>query len=167
MAKTKTVEIQYPNIGLEPKAQAGVVKVLSTLLADEVLLYTKLRKYHWNVVGAEFFQLHAAFEEHYTAIESVIDVVAERIRGYGAVAPGTLSEFSELARLREQPAHNPDARGMVEDLVNDYETLMRYLRADIEMIAEEYQDVGAEDLLTGLLQDHQKQAWMLRSVIGR
>jgi starvation-inducible DNA-binding protein len=163
--KTKATAVTYPNIGLSAEAQAGVVKILNTVLADEFVLYTRLRKYHWNVTGPEFFSLHAVFEKQYTAIEQTIDIVAERIRTYGVFAPGTLDEFKQHARLKEQPGVNPDAQQMVEDIVNDHEAMVRSLREDIETIDDNYDDVGAEDLLTGLMQDHQTQAWMLRSLL--
>lgn len=162
--KTKAA-VTYPNIGLSAEAQAGVVKILSAVLADEFVLYTRLRKYHWNVTGPEFFSLHAVFEKQYTAIEQTIDIVAERIRTYGVFAPGTLEEFKEHARLKEQPGVNPDAQQMVEDIVSDHEAMVRSLREDIEAIDDNFDDVGAEDLLTGLMQDHQTQAWMLRSLL--
>ncbi|HEX2619634.1 MAG TPA: Dps family protein, partial [Phototrophicaceae bacterium] len=163
--KTAKAAEGYPNIGLSAEAQAGVVKILSALLADEFVLYTRLRKYHWNVTGPEFFSLHASFEKQYEAIAEVIDQVAERIRTYGVNSPGTLEEFKQHARLTEQPGVNPDAHQMVLDIVADHEALVRYLREDIETIDDKFDDVGAEDLLTGLMQSHQTNAWMMRSLI--
>ncbi|MCU0495998.1 MAG: DNA starvation/stationary phase protection protein [Anaerolineae bacterium] len=143
----------------------GVAQILCTVLADEVLLYTKLRKFHWNVTGESFFALHEAFEKQYDEVAIIVDEVAERIRVYGAVAPGTLVEFQNMTRLTETPGVNPDARGMVAELVADYEMLIEYLNEDIEEIDDEFDDVGAEDLLTGILRQHQKQLWMLRSFL--
>jgi starvation-inducible DNA-binding protein len=163
--KMATAMGEAHNFGLSSETEQGVVKILSALLADEFILYTKLRKYHWNVTGPEFFTLHEVFERQYTEIAEYVDVVAERIRAYGAIAPGTLEEFRQLARLREQPGVNPDAHQMVQDIVSDHESLVRALRVDIETIDDEYDDVGAEDLLTQLLQDHQKNAWMMRSLL--
>jgi starvation-inducible DNA-binding protein len=153
------------NVGLSSETEQGVVKILNTLLADEFVFYTKLRKYHWNVVGREFLALHEAFEKQYEEVAEYIDTVAERIRAYGVIAPGTLQEFQQLARLQEQPGVNPDARQMVMDVMQDHESLVRSLRADIETIDDEFDDDGAEDLLTGLLQAHQKHAWMMRALL--
>jgi starvation-inducible DNA-binding protein len=153
------------NVGLSSETEQGIVKILNTLLADEFVFYTKLRKYHWNVVGREFLALHEAFEKQYEEIAEYIDTVAERIRAYGVIAPGTLQEFQQLARLQEQPGVNPDARQMVMDVMQDHESLVRSLRADIETIDDEFDDDGAEDLLTGLLQAHQKHAWMMRALL--
>jgi starvation-inducible DNA-binding protein len=138
---------------------------MARVLADEFLLYTKLRKYHWNVTGAQFLELHESFEEQYDALEAVIDSSAERIRQYGAMSIGTLAEFQKHARLSEQPGVNPDARQMVEDIMNDHEAMVRYLRADIEQIDDDYDDLSAEDYLTGVLHLHEKYGWMMRALI--
>lgn len=161
---TKKNTNNQPQIGLSDDVLKGVVEIFNTLLADEHVLYMKLRKYHWNVTGPHFNTLHVAFETQYTALEPIIDEIAERIRQYGVLAPGTLGEMAELARLEEQAGHNPDAATMVAELVADHETLVRHLREDIEK-ADEYDDVSAEDYLTGLLQQHQKFAWLLRATL--
>ncbi|MBZ0296559.1 MAG: DNA starvation/stationary phase protection protein [Anaerolineae bacterium] len=161
-----TKQMQVPELGLKAADQKSVVQVLRTVLADEHLLYIKLRKYHWNVTGPQFFSLHELFEQQYKAIEEIIDEVAERIVQYGADAPGTLQEFQEESRLKEHPGKIPDAHDMVADIVADHEAMVRHLRDDVEVVGEEHEDVGAEDFLTGLLQKHQKQAWMARAMIS-
>lgn len=156
---------ETPNIGLSPQARSGIVEVLSVVLADEYTFYTKLRKYHWNVEGPQFVSLHQIFEEQYTLIETVIDELAERIRQYGAMSPGTLAEFKEHTRLEEKPGHNPDARKMVSDIAADHAAMVRHLREDVSKVGEEMGDVASEDFLTGLLQLHQKQMWMMQALV--
>jgi starvation-inducible DNA-binding protein len=160
--QSKKITPITPDLGLPEKSQENVANILKVVLADESVLYQKLRNYHWNVTGHHFFALHAAFEDEYTAVADVIDEVAERIRQYGVYAPGTMQEFKEHTRLSEQPGVHPDPRTMVANLVADHETMIRNLREDIELIDDNDDDVGAEDLLTGILQQHQKMAWMLR-----
>lgn len=165
MADTKTTsKAIIPDLALSEDIRGGVVEVLQTVLADEFILYTKLRNYHWNVTGTHFRALHLLFEEQYTAIETTIDETAERIRTYGAKAIGTTSEFSKTSRLQEQPGEYPEARQMVANLAADHETMVRNLREDVEKM-DEYDDVAGEDFLTGLLQTHQTMAWMLRSFL--
>lgn len=154
-----------PQIGLPEEAHDGVVRVLQTVLADEHIIYIKLRNYHWNVSGPQFHSLHELFEEQYTAVARFIDETAERIVQYGAVAPGTLAEFQRLSRLEEFPGQLPEPHAMVANIVRDHETLIRHLRDDIETVGSEYKDVGSEDFLTGLLQEHQEQNWMARAMI--
>jgi len=99
-----------PNLGINDKDRAGVVKILNALLADEYVLYTKTRNYHWNVVGPQFNDLHKFFAEQYEAIDDFVDDVAERARTLGGHAVATLSEFAEAARLKEHPGQYPSTR---------------------------------------------------------
>jgi starvation-inducible DNA-binding protein len=161
---TKAADIK-PDLGVSKNQQQDVTNILKIVLADETLLYQKLRNYHWNVIGPQFFALHIAFENQYNEIADVIDEVAERIRQFGVFAPGTMEELLQITRLSEQPGVVPDARTMVANLVADHESMIRNLRGDIEMIDEQDDEVGAEDLLTGILQQHQKMAWMLRATL--
>jgi starvation-inducible DNA-binding protein len=152
-----------PNLGISDKDRAGVVKLLNALLADEYVLYTKTRNYHWNVVGPQFNDLHKFFAEQYEALDDFIDEVAERARTLGGHSVATLAEFQEAARLKEHPAQYPAADEMLENLLADHETLIRQLRADADAAASKYQDMGTNDFLTGLMEKHEKMAWMLRA----
>jgi starvation-inducible DNA-binding protein len=151
-------------LGLDQAASDGIVAILSKVLADEVVLYTKLRKFHWNVTGPNFLPLHELFEDQYDDVADVIDTVAELIRQYGAMAPGTLTEFQKLTRLKEAAGKNPAADAMVAELAADHEALVRHLRADLELIDEDYgDDVASQDVLTSIMEQHMKFAWMLRA----
>jgi starvation-inducible DNA-binding protein len=162
-SKTKKAALPALDLGVAEEQLPGITAILKTLLADEVVLYTRLRNYHWNVNGPHFYPLHQLFEAQYDEVEAIIDDVAERIRQFGVAAPGTLAEFQRMARLKEQPGEVPAAMAMVANLAEDHEALVRFLRQDIETIDDEADEVGVEDLLTGLLQQHQKMAWMLRA----
>jgi starvation-inducible DNA-binding protein len=153
------------NIDLSEEQRAGVVKILNTLLSDEYLLYTKTRNYHWNVTGPQFNDLHKFFEEQYTQLNEIVDQVAERGRTLDGWAFGTMSEFSQHTRLREHPGHYPRAREMIANLVEDHETVIRQLRSDLETCADKYHDMGTNDFLTGLMEQHEKMAWMLRAFL--
>jgi starvation-inducible DNA-binding protein len=136
---------------------------LNNLLADEYVLYTKTRNYHWNVVGPQFNDLHKFFQEQYEALDEMVDEVAERARSVGGKAYGTLAEFSQHSRLKEQPGKQPAAATMVANLQADHEAMVRTLRADLETVMEKHNDAGTNDFLTGLMEKHEKMAWMLRS----
>jgi len=151
------------NIGLSESNRDGVVKILNTVLADEYVPYTKTRNYHWNVVGAQFNDLHKFFQEQYEALDEMVDEVAERARSLGGKAYGTLAEFSQHARLQEHPGQQPAAITMVANLQADHEAMVRTLRADLETALEKHNDAGTNDFLTGLMEKHEKMAWMLRS----
>lgn len=158
-----------PQLGLTEKQREGVVSTLCTVLADSHVLYIKLRKFHWNVKGPQFHALHELFEQQYTSMALAIDEIAERIVQYGVSAPGTMKEFIGMARLKENSTDglSIEADTMVEQIVADHEAVVRSLREDIKTVGEDCEDVGAEDFLTGLLQDHQKFAWMARAMIGK
>lgn len=151
------------NIGLTEAQREGVCRVLQALLADEFVLYTKARNYHWNVIGPQFHDLHKLFEEQYEALSDMVDEVAERIRTLGGVAPGTLEEFRKAARLREEPGVVPPALQMVRNLASDHEAIVRQLRQDIPVVQDQHNDLGTADFLTGLMEKHEKYAWMLRA----
>jgi starvation-inducible DNA-binding protein len=155
-----------PNIGIRDGDRDGVIAILNTLLADEFVLYTKTRNYHWNVTGLQFNDLHKFFETQYEALDEVIDAVAERTRALGGRAFGTLEEFRKHARLTEEPGAVPGARQMLSGLLADHEALTRALRADVDAATERFKDVGTADFLTGLLEQHEKAAWMLRSFLA-
>ena len=124
------------------------------------------RNYHWNVVGPQFNDLHTFFEAQYNALNTVVDDVAERARALDGNAIGTLAEFVEHARLTEHPGQYPPAREMLANLLADHETVIRQLRVDLETSANTYQDAGTNDFLTGLMEQHEKMAWMLRAFLA-
>lgn len=163
MTTGKAVTGTTPDIGLNATNVQGVVALLSRLLADEHVLYMRLRNYHWNVVGMAFGPLHELFKEQYEEIADDIDDIAERIRSLGAPAPGTMTEFLQLATLAERPGELPDDRTMVANLVADHEAIIRHLRRDVRAADEQYDDMGTSDFLTELMQKHEKMAWMLRA----
>jgi starvation-inducible DNA-binding protein len=154
------------NVGLTAEQRQGIVETLNTLLADQHVLYVKTRNYHWNVVGPRFNDLHKFFEEQYTLLAGMIDETAENARQFGGVAAGTMKEFLELSRLKEHPGNIPDENGMLKDLLDDHETVIRALREDIDKADDEYEAADAADFLTAQLEAHNKMAWMLRSFLG-
>jgi starvation-inducible DNA-binding protein len=152
------------NIGLTQNSRQKAIDVLGDVIADQYVLYTKTRNYHWNVTGEDFSQYHKLFEEQYSAIDEDIDDVAERIRALGGKTPATLSEFLKSATLKEHPSKYPSAKTMIANLLADHETVIRNLRKGIE-ICGKADDAGTEDFLTQLMEKHEKTAWMLRATL--
>lgn len=163
LPKTRQEKQQSVNIGIGDKNREAVVSFLNRLLSDEYVLYTKTRNYHWNVKGPEFSELHKFFESQYEELDEIIDETAERARALGGDSLGTLEEFLAHTRLEESPGDYPDAKKMIINLLADHETLIRQLREDLEASADTYRDMGTSDFLTGLMERHEKMAWMLRS----
>ncbi|MBB6052283.1 Dps family protein [Armatimonas rosea] len=150
------------NTRLSLEQRDTVAERLHLLLADEYVLSTKTRKAHWNVTGPHFMSYHKLFEEQYEQLAETVDAVAERSLMLGIKVPATLAELSQLTRLNEEPGENPDADGLISVLLTDHEAIVRQLREDIESTAE-LGDDGTTDFFTGLLEQHEKTAWMLRS----
>ena len=151
-----------PDIGINGKHLHQSIAILSPLLADEVVLYTKTRNFHWNVSGESFMEIHKLFEGEYIQLEEIIDSVAERIGKLGGKAIGTMGEFLAIARLRESPNTYPEKKEMIKILSVDHETIIIQLRKDIEESNNKGKDSGTADFLTGLLKQHETIAWVLR-----
>lgn len=150
------------NIGISKKNLEGVNKILTAALSDTVILYMKARKFHWNVSGNSFMELHKLFEKHYEELDEAMDAIAERISKFGFIVPATFAEFTKLASLKETPGKNPDQLGMLQELLKDHETVITALRKDIDACEDDFKDKGTADFLTGLMQNHETLAWTLR-----
>jgi starvation-inducible DNA-binding protein len=154
------------NIGISDENLKAVAFELNKALADLVVLYTKTRNYHWNVEGPDFMELHKFFEEQYGELEEAIDDTAERIRALGHYAEGRLVDFLKLTSLVEQEYTN-DQRTQLSNLLEDHETVIRNLRRLVGEFDDKYKDIGSSDFVTGLLRQHEKMAWMIRSYLKK
>lgn len=157
--------IRNMNIGLDNEQREGVIDLLNHDLADAYLLLVKTKKFHWDVVGPQFLTLHKLWEKHYNILTENIDEIAERIRTLGGYPIGTMRGFLELTSLGEHPGDVPMATGMVEILIDDHEQIVRNLRAHIDTCGDNFHDLGTADFLTGLMEQHEQIAWVLRSFI--
>ena len=151
--------------GISTKDRAAIAKGLSRLLADTYVVYLKTHNFHWNVEGPMFQTLHQMFMEQYTEAWNAIDPVAERIRSLGHYAPGTYREYLELSRLKET-AGVPKAEKMVRLLIEGQEGVVKTAR-ELLPLAERADDQPTLDLLTQRMQVHEKNAWMLRSLLKK
>jgi starvation-inducible DNA-binding protein len=153
-------------IGLTQKNTDHIVTILTIELSNEMMLYVKTRKAHWNVTGESFMELHRLFEEHYKLLEQAIDEIAERIGKLGERTIGTMSEFSKLALIKEHPGKFTSSKDTIEELAKDHELLIVLLRTSIEECADTYKDAGTADFLTGLMLEHETMAWVLRRYLN-
>jgi starvation-inducible DNA-binding protein len=153
------------NTGIGAKDREAIANGLSRLLADTYVLYLKTHNFHWNVEGPMFQTLHQMFMAQYTETWNAIDLVAERIRSLGHYAPGTYREYLGLARIKETPGV-PKAEQMVKLLIEGQEAVVRTAR-EVLPLAERADDQPTLDLLTQRMQIHEKNAWMLRSLLKK
>jgi starvation-inducible DNA-binding protein len=152
------------NIGISNDDRQNIAAGLSRLLADTYTLYLKTHNYHWNVEGPLFNTLHLMFEDHYTEMATAVDELAERIRALGVKAPGSYTAYAELADVKEAVG-GETAEEMIRELVLGQETVARTARAAFKA-AQSASDEPTADLLTQRMQIHEKNAWMLRSMLA-
>ena len=138
-----------------------MIDKLNGLVADFTVFYQKLRHYHWNVKGEQFFQLHVKFEEIYTEVGDQIDEIAERIVGLGGTPLHTLAHMLDSASLSED-ASVPAGAQMVARTVTDLEALSGSLLAAIDA-AEAAGDRTTVNLLDGIHDGLQAHLWMLKA----
>ncbi|MCQ6956536.1 Dps family protein [Mucilaginibacter aquariorum] len=151
------------NIGIKDKDRKAVSDQLARLLADEFVLYTKTRNAHWNIEGPDFHAMHIFFESQYEQLDEVMDSVAERIRKIGHYAPGTLTQLLQLTHLTEKSDSKNDSQGFLKELLEDHESIIEFIRGNINAIADKYNDAGTSDFITGLMETHEGMAWMIRA----
>ena len=152
------------NIGISKEDREQIAAGLGRLLADSYTLYLKTHNYHWNVEGPQFNTLHLMFETHYTELAVAVDEIAERIRALGEKAPGSYSAFQNLATVTEASG-DESAEDMIRELVLGQEAVTRTAR-DALPAANAASDEPTADLLTQRMQIHEKNAWMLRSMLA-
>ena len=149
------------NDGMDKKFRVKVANGVANLLADSYSLYLKTHNFHWNVTGPMFNSLHLMFEAQYTELALAVDLIAERIRALGFIAPGTYAEFAKLSKIKEHIG-DINAEQMIKHLITAHEVVIKTARA-ILSDAEKANDEVTLDLITQRLQVHEKTVWMLRA----
>ncbi len=152
------------NIGIDESQRKAIADGLSVLLADSYTLYLKTHNYHWNVTGPMFQTLHTLFETQYTELAVAVDDIAERIRALDEFAPGSYKQYAKLTSIKEADGI-PTAEEMIKDLVKGQEAVTKTARSLVK-IADDAADEVTLDLLTQRMTVHEKNAWMLRSLIA-
>ncbi len=152
------------NIGISEENRKKIAEGLNRLLADSYTLYLKTHNFHWNVTGPMFNTLHLMFEGQYTELATAVDLIAERIRALGYPAAGSYAQFAKLTSIPEETG-TINAEKMIEQLVHGQEAVVRTARSIFPLV-DEANDEATADLLTQRMQLHEKNAWMLRSLLG-
>ena len=152
------------DIGITKKTRKQIADGLSRLLADTYTLYLKTHNFHWNVTGPMFNTLHLMFEGQYNELALAVDLIAERIRALDFPAPGSYAQFAKLSSIPEETG-TPSAKDMIKQLVEGQEAVARTARA-LFPVVNAANDQPTADLLTQRMQLHEKNAWMLRSLLS-
>ena len=163
-SKSKTVNILDIDTGIPRENLKKIANILNDDLADEYVLLTKTRNYHWNVEDPRFNDLHKFFEEQYELISASIDEIAERVRAVGGKTRATLEEFINSSQIGEDIGSYPEADTMLGNLLSDHETIIKTLRKNVKE-CQDLNDEATANFLTEKMEEHEKMAWMLRSFI--
>ena len=161
--RNKTHSMEKIDIGLSDKDRKAIAKGLARLLADSYTLYIKTHGFHWNVTGVMFTDVHELTETQYTELATAVDDIAERIRTLGVHAPGSGAQFAKLSSVPEEQGV-PSAEDMLRQLVEGQEAVVKTARS-ILPVAEKADDQSTADLLATRMAVHEKNAWMLRSLL--
>lgn len=136
---------------------------LNELLANYSILYQNMRGYHWNVRGANFFELHEKFEEIYKDSLEKIDDVAERILTLGHCPYHKYSDFIKVATIKESAGGKDGVEG-VKNLLESLNILLN-LEKEILALASESDDEGTVTLVSDYIQQQEKTFWMFNAFL--
>ncbi|MGB5943999.1 MAG: DNA starvation/stationary phase protection protein [Leeuwenhoekiella sp.] len=146
-------------LNLDKKKNEATVETLNVLLADYHLYYQKLRNFHWNVTGRNFFDLHEKFEEMYDDAKLKIDEIAERILTLRYQPTSNFSDYLKMSNLKESKSEHKDIE-MVDILLDDHGLLIKQMREVVDT-ADKADDEGTIDLIGAYIRELEKTSWML------
>ena len=155
--------MKTPNIGITDQNRKAIANQLSKILADEFVLYSKILKFHWNIEGPDFHTVHIYLETLYHEQQTIVDNVAEKIRMLGHYVPATLQDYLDLTHLTEETKGGNDSQSIFAELLEDDESIIVSLREEVEPKSDKWKAEGIGDYITGLMEQDQKTARMLRS----
>ena len=158
--KTQTIK-SYKKLGFTHLETAEIVVNLKRLIANYQVHYHKLRNFHWNVDGPDFFELHEEFEREYNFAKETIDILAERIRVFGIKPNFSMSRILELSEIKE-PKREITAMSMVREVLKDYEILHDSM-LNVLTAALDNGDTVTEQIITDSMRRLEKRNWMFTS----
>lgn len=160
MAKTKPVKLGWSTEEIDK-----ITHALNSVLANYNVHFQKLRNFHWNVKGSDFFDLHIEFESQYNEAIEHTDEIAERIRVFGETPFSTMQEYLRNSEIKEASTQITSDL-MIRELLNDYRVLLQYMAAVIEIAGEQY-DAGTENLMKNFIKKIEKHHWMLTAFLAK
>ncbi|WP_378175432.1 Dps family protein [Aquimarina sp. SS2-1] len=158
MKEANKAQKAYKKLGFTYLETAEIVVALNQLLSNYIVHYHKLRIFHWNVEGGDFFELHEQFEIEYNEVKVQIDTVAERIRVFGLKPKHTLKEHLKLSRIQEVERELTPI-SMVQEILKDFQILHDAL-LDVMNAALEAGDSATEEIATQFMRRLEKRHWM-------
>lgn len=162
---TGKVKAKPVKLGWSSAETEKITRALNALLANYQIHYQKLRNYHWNVKGSDFFDLHEQFETQYTEAIKNIDDIAERIRIFGETPMSVLKDYLETSEIKETGT-NLTSDLMVREILADYRILLQYMISCVEVASDE-KDSGTEEMVKVFINQIEKHHWMLSAFLAK
>lgn len=160
----KTRKRVFSKLGYTKLETAELVEKLNKLLANYSVHYQKLRNFHWNVKGGDFFDIHEKFEVQYNEAIVAIDEIAERIRVFGQTPISTMKQYLETSEIKESSTDLTSLE-MVSEILKDYELLLEHM-FDVIEVALDNGDSGTEDMMKTMVKRLEKYHWMLTAFVS-
>jgi len=145
------------------ESREAVGRILNLQLADEYALYKITRDYNWNVTGPDFFSLRLQFQLQHNDAARWVDDLSEWIRNLRLDARISWAELKESARCSAAPGLGLPAHRMLAELLHAHDAIMARLGADSVDCLRQYGDTATAGFLTGLREQHENAAWMIRA----
>lgn len=160
---TKSEKRVFKKLGYNKNESEKIVASLNQLLANYHVHYQKLRNFHWNVTGGDFFDLHEKFEELYTESFANIDLIAERIRVFGMTPYSLMKDYLKYADIKEVGT-DLSSKEMVNEVLKDFQILVDNMN-DCAIKVADLGDSATEDMLIAFIKSVELHHWMLTSFI--
>jgi starvation-inducible DNA-binding protein len=159
MANKKTFSTQND---LPAETRKKMIDLLNRQLADTFDLFSQTKQSHWNVKGAQFYQLHELYDALAGELLAYVDLIAERATALGGAAQGTVRMAAGATRLPEYPAGGIDSLPSVDALAKRFAALAATIRKAIDT-AEQAEDMDTADLFTEVSRGLDKSLWFLEA----
>lgn len=140
-----------------------LIQQLKIVFADTVTFGMKAHQYHFNVEGADFYQLHKFFELIYEEANGAVDSIGEQIRQLDSYVPFSPRRIVELSQLSDTDT-SPESMTMVRNLYNDNNMIISQLQKTYTL-AERFNEIGLSNFLQDRTMAHKQHLYMLRATL--
>jgi starvation-inducible DNA-binding protein len=148
-------------IALAESTCKNSVENLNQLLADTMTLRDLYKKYHWQVAGHTFYQLHLLFDKHAEEQTKLVDEIAERIQLLGGVSVAMAHDVAETTIIPRPSKGREPVPVQISRLLHAHEVVLKEARTMARLAAEDGDD-GTNDLLvSSVIRTNELQVWFV------
>ena len=145
--------------GFQPSSQ--FVGSLQQILVDLIELHLQGKQAHWNVVGANFRNLHLQLDELVDFAREGSDTIAERMRALDGVPDGRSDTVVVTTSLPRFPANEQNTAEVVDQITTRIYATVGTLRTVHDAVDAE--DPSTADILHAQIDGLEKLAWLIKS----